>query len=172
MIESFECTEFIRHGAARWFSADHKFCKPVLQAFINKYVVTVLARPSHSPYNFGRIERNNGILKSIILKLHNANGKDSTTCILFRTSFIANCLRGSRKISAFQLLNGYNPSILGIPISTVHLDILKTYVKKEVAREIERVIKGSITNRLYPGVLPPGTDVLVFYNSTNQNKAT
>lgn len=108
---------------------------------MKKHGVQSCSQPSRSAYKIGSVERNNGIMKGIIVNL-DKNGNGGSASISFsRSSLIINCLIGSKLMSSFQLLKGYNPSILGIPSSTGTYYILQVHIKIEEAREMERAIR-------------------------------
>lgn len=66
VTEIFERTWFCEHGAPMTFSADPELCLTVLNYFLDKYGIIKRERPSSSSHNNGRIERNNGVFKSIV----------------------------------------------------------------------------------------------------------
>lgn len=51
--------------ALKYFSADHEFCRAMLQKFMENHGKEARARPSRSSHKTGKIERNKGIFKAM-----------------------------------------------------------------------------------------------------------
>lgn len=166
----FEENWVYQHGAPKRFSADPEFCRPVFQRFMAEHGVTVLPRPSRSSHKNGRIERNNGVFKLIVERIALSDTKASPRTVIARASFLANCIRGSKKLSAFQLVRGYRPAISGIPACMVSQEMIDAYISHESTRALNRMMTARMPTELTPDVLPAGTPILVFYNSSKQNE--
>lgn len=158
------------HGAPKRFSADPELCRPVLRRFLEEHHVVVLPRPSRSSHKNGRIERNNGVFKLIVERVAKADLKASPNAIVSRASFLTNCIRGSKKVSAFQLVRGYRPSVSGIPARMVSQPMIDAYISHEATRALNRLIAARMPTELSANVLPPGTGILVFYKSSKHNE--
>lgn len=166
----FESKWMFHHGAPMRFSADPELCRPVLRRYLEEHSVIMLPRPSRSSHKNGRIERNNGVFKLILERVAKADMKASPNAIVSRASFLTNCIRGSKKLSAFQLVRGYRPSVSGIPARMVSQAMIDAYISHEATRALNRLIAARVPNELSANVIPPGTGVLVFYKSSKQNE--
>lgn len=128
----------------------------------------VKARPSRSSNKVGRIERNNGVFKTVVEKIQKAAGKASARAVLARSSFIAHIIRGNRTMS-FQLEPGYDPSIMGIPRVIVTEDIVQAHVSMEATRAPEKTMR-SRKNKNAICMLIKGSDILFYYKSPKMNE--
>lgn len=107
MKAMFEQLWFYNHGVPKRFSADHEFCRPVLKKFLDSHNIILRSRPSRSSHKCGRIERNHGVFKSILKRIERSDTHATPTTIVARTSFLTNCMKGSKVMSAFQLVRGF-----------------------------------------------------------------
>lgn len=170
MKETFETKWFYNHGAPRRFSADQEFCRPVLHRFLSKHNILLNPRPSRSSHKTGRVERNNGVLKTVLERLQKADTAAPPEALLARASFLTNLIRGSRVMNAFQMVRGYSPSILGIPRETVSQELIDAHIDRESTRALERMMKLKSPKQIDTTLLQPGTKVLVYYKSSKQNE--
>lgn len=170
MKGQFERIWFYRHGAPSNFSADHEFCRPVLRRFLTRHSIIIHPRPSRSSNKTGIVERNNGVLKTVLDKIQRADAHGTPELILARASFITNMMRGSKIMSAFQMARGYMPSILGIPRSIVSEEILEAHIERESVRALERIMRSKSPDVIDPAQITPGTRVMVFHNSTKHTE--
>lgn len=170
MKERFEKMWFYHHGAPSNFSADHEFCRPILRRFLTRHSITIHPRPSRSSNKTGIVERNNGVLRTVIDKMQKADTNGTPEIILARASFITNLLRGSKVMSAFQMARGYMPSILGIPRDIVTNDLLEAHIERESIRALERIMKSKSSDDTPNTQLTPGTKVMVFHKSTKHSE--
>lgn len=168
--KKFESCWFYRHGAPNNFSADHELCRPVLQRFLSRHAIKLNPRPSRSSNKVGRIERNNGVFRSVIDKLQKSDTKANPHTLVARASFFTNLIHGSKLMNSFQLARGYAPSILGIPRQVVTQELLDAHIDRESTRAMERVMKANAPNTINPERLPKGTHVFVYYKSSKQNE--
>lgn len=166
----FETKWMYHHGAPQRFSADPEFCRPVLRRFLDQHNVDVLPRPSRSSHKNGRIERNNGVFKLILERVAKADSKASVESVISRASFLTNCIRGSKQLSAFQLVRGYRPSVSGIPARVVSQELIDAYISHEATRALNRLLTARIPTELAASKLSPGTRILVYYKSSKQNE--
>lgn len=113
--QNFEIQWFYFHGAPAYISADHKFCLPILQSFLYKHSITMHSIISRSFNKSGRIERNNGFLRTILYRLQKADDKFIPQVILSRAPLITKLTRGSKFMCAYQVARGFMPYVLGIP---------------------------------------------------------
>lgn len=164
----FEQAWLYQHGAPTRFSSDPEFCRPVLRRFLEGHGVTVLPRPSRSSHKNGRVERNNGVFKLIVERVARADANASPATIVARASFLTNCIRGSKLLSAFQVVRGYRPAVSGIPAKAVSQDMIDAYIAHEATRALNRMINARMPVELSSHVLPPGTAILVYYKSSKQ----
>lgn len=170
MSRQFETQWFYRHGAPKYFSADQEFCRPVLRKFLTKHSITIQPRPSRSSNKTGKVERNNGVFKTVLEKIQKADQKSTPQVLIARASFITNLMRGSKVMSAFQLARGYMPSILGIPRTIVTDELLDAHVERESIRALERIMRSKSPNTIDPQRLTAGTKICVFHKSTKHNE--
>lgn len=165
-----EVSWLYRHGAPKRFSADPEFCRPVLQRFMTQHGITVLPRPSRSSHKNGRVERNNGVFKLIVERIAKSDPTASALTIVARSSFLTNCIRGSKLLSAFQLVRGYRPSVSGIPSRVVSSEMVDAYISHEATRAINRAMSSRKPSEISSHALPAGTEVLVFFKTSAQNE--
>lgn len=90
--------------------------------------------------------------------------------IIARTSFMTNLFRGSKVMSAFQLVRGYAPSILGIPRRVVPQELLDSHTERETTPALERVMRSNMQRLVERTKLTERRDVLVYYKSSKQNE--
>lgn len=154
--QTLETCWIYKHGAPRRFSADHELCRPILRKFLDKHAIQLNPRPSRSSDKVGKVERNNGVFKMVLDRIQKSDTTANIDTIIARASFITNLLRGSKIMSAFQLVRGYAPSILGIPRQGVTQDLLSAHVDREATTAMERVMRSKDPNTINPQQLPPG----------------
>lgn len=170
MKEHFEKQWFYHHGAPVHFSADHEFCRPILQRFLTMHSIHIHPRPSRSSNKTGRIERNNGVLRTVLDRMQRADINGNPETILARASFITNLIRGSKTMCAFQLARGYMPSVLGIPKRVVSDELLQSHIERESVRALERILRSKAADTIDPLLLPTGTKVLIYHKSSKNNE--
>lgn len=166
----FERSWMYHHGAPKRFRSDPEFCRPVLRKFMEAHGITVLPRPSRSSHKNGRIERNNGVFKLIVERVSKADANASPATVVARASFLTNCIRGSKLLSAFQLVRGYRPSVSGIPAKVITTDMINSYISNEATRALNRMMNARMPIELSSHLLTPGLSILVFYKSSKQNE--
>lgn len=119
MIRSLEREWIYHHGAPRFFSSDPEFCNQHLNSFLKCHDIELQTRPSRSSHKNCKVERNNGIFKSVF----NKNAVESTTTdvdlLVKRASFVTNLFHGNSILSSSQLARGYSPSVICIPARLV-----------------------------------------------------
>lgn len=88
----FETQWLYIHGVPKRMSADHEFCRPVLQKYLDVHDITL--NPRHSPRSnkCGRVERKSGVFKSALKLLRIADQEASADLLIARSSFLTNVL--------------------------------------------------------------------------------
>lgn len=169
MMQMMETEWLYHHGAPKYFSADPEFCKPVFERFLAGHEITLRPRPSRSSHKNGRVERNNGVFKSVLSRLSKEQTNASPWTLVSRASFMTNLFHGSSILSAFQMARGYTPSVLGIPSTVVSQDLLDAHIETTAIRAIQRT-KRAKDNGVEPkSTFNRGDRVWVFYKSSQQN---
>lgn len=69
MKEKLETEWLCHHGAPEHFSADPEFCRPIMNKFLESHNIKMKSRPARSSYKNEKVERNNGVFKSILSKI-------------------------------------------------------------------------------------------------------
>lgn len=116
------------------------------------------------------IERNNGVFRTVLDKLHKSYTNTDVHTLVARASFMTNLIHGSKIINAFQMARGYAPSILGIPRQVVSQDMLDAHIDLEAIRAIEWIMRSKMPNTVNPDQLLSVTQVFVYYKSSKQNE--
>lgn len=84
-----------------------------------------------------------------------------------RASLVTSVMHGSKR--SFQLVRGYNPSMLGISFSNVHEELVKTYIELNAVLEIQKVMSGYTPHTVLPTALYPGRDLGVLRDITAEH---
>lgn len=171
MMEMIETHWLYNHGAPKYFSADPEFCKTFFEKFLLAHKITLRPRPSRASFKNGRVERNNGVFKTVLSRLIREKTTATPPTLIARASFLTNLFHGNSDLSAFQLARGYAPSILGIPSSVVSQDILDAHIQTTAVRAIQRAMRSN-NNNVQPGSsFEKGKKVWIFYKSSKQNES-
>lgn len=116
------------HGAPKRFGADQVFCRPIFERFLKAHEIELMPRPSRSSYKNGKVERNDGVFKSVLLRLEKEKTDAPASVLIDRASFMTNMFHGNSVLSSFQLARGYAPYLLGIPKTFLTAEILDAHV--------------------------------------------
>lgn len=104
--------------------------------------------------------------KLIVELVFRADIKASPDTIVVRASFLTNCIRGSKLLSAFQIVRGCRHSVSGIPAKIVSQDMIDAYIAHEGTRVLNRMMNARMLNQLTSHVIPPGSTILKLYGRT------
>lgn len=169
MMSKFEESWMCRHGAPQYFSADPEFCLPFFAKYRNGHGIHVNERPARSSHKNGRVERSNGVFKTVFEKLCKEKTKAGIELLVARSSFISNLIFGRSTVNSFQLARGYLPSIAGLPSSWLTEDILNTHIKMSAYRAIQQASKTRIRSTVPSSMIKGGDTIYIFYESTNKS---
>lgn len=134
------------------------------------HYVTVLPRTSRSSYANGRVERSDGVLKLILELVEKENIRASPQVNVARDYLLKNCIRSSKKLSAFKLVRGYRSPVSDIPPNMVSKEMIDAYISHESTRALNQMIMVRTHIELKYEVMEPGTNILVFYKSSKKNE--
>lgn len=102
-------------------------------------------------------------------RLANEKTIASPATIFSRVSFLTNIFKGSNILSAFQLAQGYSPSIAGIPPAMVPQQLLDAHVELAAARALHKTMKARPGQTVSPAALHKGMRIWAFYDTSKQN---
>lgn len=139
----------LRHGAPVAVSVDDEYNRKKLKAFLTMHSITFKPRPTRRHNKTGIIERKIQTVKEIIRRMDKEITSASAEDIVARAIFMSNFFSGTRILSSFQLVPGYQPSILGIPATTVPSDLLDAHVEQVATRALQRALR-SRSSRFEP----------------------
>lgn len=92
-----------------------------------------------------------------------------TDVIIARALFLTNCIRGSKGLGSFNIVRGYRPSVSGIPAPMVTQEMTYAYISHEATSALNRMLVSRKPNELTESVIPPGTNILVYFKMSKQN---
>lgn len=170
MVIAMETGWLLRHGAPRRFSADSEFSKGPMRKFLGTHNITLAERPVRRHNKTGIIERKHRTVKNILERLQNDISNASDATLLARATFFSNIFHGSSVISAFELVRGYKPSILGSKRCLVSEELIEAYKDREYARVLQRMLKSRSPATVTPDILPTGTPIYYFYRSSKHTE--
>lgn len=136
MKELFETMWIYNHGAPDSFSADPEFTRPILVKFLESHGIRVDKKLSRSSWKNGKIERNNDVFKRLLEKISAEHTSASPQFLVRRASFMTNIFHGSSKLSSFQLVRGFSPSIYGNKASIVTEEMLTAHMQIAATRAL------------------------------------
>lgn len=169
MMQKFEESWICRHGPPEKFSADPEFCQPLFVKYLTGYNIKVNERPARSSHKNGRVERNNGLFKSIFEKMSKEKTQAGIELIVARASFASNMMFWRSKLTPFQLARGYLPGIVGTPQTILTKELMDAYIRISASRAIDASLKARTPKTIPGSMLKPGDEVYVFYKSTNKS---
>lgn len=169
MKSKFEEYWICRHGSPGQFSADPEFCQPFFVKYLNGHSIEVNERPARSSHKNGRVERNNGLFKSVFGKLSKEKTDADIDLIVARASFVSNIIFGRSHLNSFQLARGYMPAIAGLPATILTQDMLDAHIQMSACRAIQRAATSRTPNNVPHLMIKPGDTIYVFYKSTNKS---
>lgn len=88
----------------------------------------------------GIVERKNGTVTSIIARLDDEISSASINSIIEKASFLSNMFSGNKLLSSFELVRGYQPSVLSLPRSIVNQEILDAHKEQVATRKLQRLL--------------------------------
>lgn len=168
MMSKFEESWLCRHGAPEFFSGDPKFCQPFFVKYLGGNNKKVNERPDRSSHNDGRVERSNGVFKSVFEKISKEKTTADIYLLVVRASFVTKILFGRSKRNSFQLARDYMPGIEGLPSKILKQDLLDTYVKLSAYIAIKQVAKGRTLHHVPRSIIKQGDTIYVFFKPTNK----
>lgn len=171
MSRAFQLAWLDRHGAPKCVSGDDEFNRRPFRSFLDSHGATFRPRPARRHNKVGIVERKHGTLKRILEKLQFEQSSADITQLLSLATFLSNIFSGSRTMSAFELVRGYHPSILGVPPKHVSEELVSAYREQESVRALQRLLRARAPSTIPPSCLQPGTSVYFYYKSSKQNEA-
>lgn len=158
------------HGAPNAVSGDDAYDKAEFRGFLKQHHIAYKPRPARRHNKLGSVERKNGTIKAIIRKLDSDLTDADAETIVARAVFLSNLFSGSRKLSSFQLVKGYTPSVLGIPSSRVTPELLQAHKEQTATRAIHTLLHSNNPNVVPSDVLKEGDPIWVYYETTSNSK--
>lgn len=166
MANEMEVHWILRHGAPNRFSADNEFTRGRMKSFLESHDIQLVERPVRPHNKTGIVERKNKTLKLIFERLQQDLTHASDSVLLARATFLSNSFSGSSAMSAFELVRGYSPAILGAEPRLVSPELLEAYKDQQCMRALQRLINSRDPRSIQPESLLRYTPIFYFYNST------
>lgn len=85
-------------------------------------------RTSRSSHKNRIVEGNNGTFETVLRKLSRERTTASPVILVATESLVTSLVHGSSFLNAFQLAQGYSPSILGIPSDSVPEELIQAHI--------------------------------------------
>lgn len=170
ITQMLENTWVLRHGAPVAISADDEYNRKHLRAFLIAHSVTFKPRPTRRHNKTGIVERKIQTVKEIIRRMDKEITSASAEEIVSRAIFMSNFFSGTHILSSFQLVRGYQPSILGIPPSTVPPDLLHAHTEQVATRALQRAMRSRSSTFAPQQAYKPGDVIWVWYATTKGNE--
>lgn len=157
------------HGAPTHFSSDPEFQVARLKQFLKVHAVCIRPRPARRHNRTGIVEGNNGVFKAIFYRPEKETPSATAPELVSRAPFLSNLFTGSSMLSSFQLARGYSPSILGLPPTRVTQELLDAHYEQTALRAIQKLMHARDNNVIPSRLLPTGTEVYVYYNTSSNS---
>lgn len=170
IMEAIDRLWICKHGTPKHGSADDEFNRAALRRFSVNHGIEFHPRPTRRHNKVGFVERKNGTIKNIVQRLANDNSTATPDTISSSATFLSNMFSGSRVLSSFQLVRGYQPSILGIPNSEVSQELLDAHKEQMATHAQQKVLRSRTPNTPTPDFFQPSDDVWVWYASSKNNE--
>lgn len=168
MIAKFEEIWFCRHGAPSYFSADPEFCQPFPTKYLAGHGVKTMDKQARESNKNGRVERSNGVFKSIFEKMEKENIRPDIIVTAAQTSMASNIIYGRSKLNSMQLARGYLPGIAGLPPKIFKQEVLDKYTQNSVYHAINKEIKSKDPHNIPSSSINPVVEIFVFHKRTNK----
>lgn len=166
MASEMETVWILRHGAPKRFSADSEFTKGPLKRFLATHNVDLAERPVRRHNKTGIVERKHRTIKLVLERLQYDHSTVSDSVLLARATFLSNVFCGSSILSAFELVRGYTPALLGASSSLVSPTLLDAYKDQQCVRALQRLLRSRQPHTIRAESLPPGTPIYYYYKSS------
>jgi len=158
------------YGPPATVSADPEFNNRTFRDDLSVDKTTFEPRAARRHNKTGSVESRHGPLRIMAQRLkkdaeylHSSHGiSPPAEEILARSTFLCNALRGNSKLSSFELAKGYQPSILGLPQTSVSKEILDAYREQQSKRSISRLLQSKNPSLIKEEALPRQTAVYYF----------
>lgn len=160
----------LRHGAPLKLSADDEYNRKTLLTFLGLHNILFKARPTRRHNKTGIVERKIQTVKVILSKLDKEPSSSTAEEIVHRALFLSNFFSGSAILSSFQLVRGYQPSILGLPPSVVPQDLLDSHIEQTATRALQRAMRARKSSEDRKAGYRENDLVWVWYASTKMNE--
>lgn len=170
MCKLFEQLWIFKHGAPTSLSADDEYNRGKMRSFLESHYITFKQRPTRRHNKTGIIERKVQTVKSIIRKIDREISNNTSEEIVTRAIFLSNLFSGSRLLSSFQLVRGFQPSILGISTTKVPQSLLDAHVEQSATRALQRALKAKPANAVREAACKKGDPIWVWYSSSKGNE--
>lgn len=156
-IAAIESTWILRHGAPEAIAGDPGLGGKVMTAFCEQHGIQWEARPPRRHNTIGVVERRNGVMRQVLERLVAGNdslpaqNRVSDGLLLGRANFLGNIILGDATLSSFQLLKGYQPSLVGLPTSTLSPTNIETHLQLTTSRALSRMLRAKNFNPYLQG---------------------
>lgn len=144
------------HGAPEAFSANPKFCRPVLKALLESHEIVLadlLFRYSHKN---GFVERHNGTFKEKWKKISRERMSASPTVLVARALMLCNLMHENAVLRSCELQTGYALSIVGKPPAAVLPDVFQAKIEHDATRALKKVLTARMPRTVPPAALYEG----------------
>lgn len=166
-IGAIEMSWVLRHGAPESIAADPGLGGKVMNDFCAQHSVVWESRPPRRHNTVGVVERRNGVMRMILARIVAANdtlpeSEQSTDSLLLeRANFLVNLILGDETLSSFQLLKGYQPSLVGMPTTSLAPENVQAHLQISSQRALSRMLRSKSFNPYTKPPLSVGQIILI-----------
>lgn len=114
------------------------------------------------------MEQKNGTIKAIITRLNDKNPNATVNPLLEKASFRFNMFSGNKMLSSFELVRGYQPSVVGLLRTFVIQELLDVHKQKVATRKLQELLHSGTHQNHQPELFNPGGSVWVFYKTSKK----
>lgn len=166
-VATIEQVWILRHGAPEMLAGDPGLGGRVMSAFCEQHSIVWEPRPPRRHNAIGVVERRNGVMRLVLERLVSGNDsllqrdRVSDALLLERGNFLANLILGDQTLSSFQLLKGYQPSLVGLPPTMLSEANVRAHVQVTTSRALSRMLRSKSFNPYVSPTLRAGQDIYI-----------
>lgn len=158
-----------KHDVPDAVSGDDVHRKPMLR-WLDIHHVCFEPRPARRHNKTGFVERKIHTLKIILRKLQIENCDDDPCELVTRAAFLSKVFVRNNVVCSFQLVRGYQPSIVRIPPEVMAQELLNTHVLQVAIRAFQTVLHENTSTKLDSSMISKDDKVWVRYSLLKGNE--
>lgn len=162
----------LTHGSPSNFSADSEFTHGRMRKFLYTDQIIPSERPVRRHNKTEIITRKHRTVKRILERLQNDTSDASDTVLLARTKFLSHIFNRNSVLSAFELVHGYIPAILGANAKLVLNKLINAYKNRECVPVLQRLLNSRHPRNADTKKLSPSTPIYYNYKSSKYKDPT